>query len=131
MTVQPDRSALAQKTAALCTLLGSSGDVRRLPEVQAAAERALTLLRSDADAAVLAACYDDLDHVLRQAGDARGLLNESRGATTPGVATHIKVAVCPGPARCSRLERARDLLPAPHCAVHDTRMRKWRLRPEE
>ncbi|MFJ1550730.1 hypothetical protein [Streptomyces sp. NPDC088246] len=131
MTVQPDRSALAQRTAALCALLGSSGDVRRLPEVQAAAERALALLRSGADAAVLAACYDHLDHLLRQAGDARGLLNESRGATTPGVATHIKVAVCPGPASCSRLERARDLLPAPHCAVHDTRMHKRRLRPEE
>ncbi|MFJ2833668.1 hypothetical protein ACIPC1_40040 [Streptomyces sp. NPDC087263] len=131
MTVQPDRSALAQRTAALCALFGSSSDMRRLPGAQAAAERAVALLRTGADAAVLAACYDDLDHVLRQAGDARGLLNESRGATTPGVATHIKVAVCPGPAQCSRLERARDLLPAPHCTVHGTRMHKRRLRPEE
>lgn len=131
MTVQPDRSALAQRTAALCALLGSSEPVRRLPEVQAAAEHALDLLRSGADANELTACYNGLDHVLRQAGDSRGLLNQSRGATTPGIATHIKVAVCPGPARCSRLERARDLLPAPHCAVHDTRMHKRRLRPDE
>ncbi|MEV8390846.1 MULTISPECIES: hypothetical protein [unclassified Streptomyces] len=128
MTVSPDRPELAHRTAALCSLLGSSHDMRQ-PGVQEPAERARDLLRSGEDAAALAACYDDLDHALRLAGVAGGLLNASRGAGAPGVATHIKVAVCPGPARCTRLERARDLLPAPHCAVNGTRMRKGRLDP--
>ncbi|MFF1277624.1 hypothetical protein ACFVZC_30145 [Streptomyces marokkonensis] len=64
---------------------------------------------------------------MRRNGDARGLVAGSRGATAPGIAPHIKVAVCPGSPLCSRVERARDLLPAPYCAVHGTRMRKSRL----
>ncbi|MER6115755.1 hypothetical protein [Streptomyces sp. NPDC001743] len=131
MTVPLDPAGLAQRAAALCVLLSSSDTVRRRPEVQAAAGRALALLRSGSDADALTACYGHLDHVLRQAGIAGGLVSGSRGATAPGVTTHIKVAVCPAPARCGRLERARDLLPAPHCAVHDTRMHKRRLRPGE
>ncbi|MEU1198129.1 hypothetical protein ABZ446_18100 [Streptomyces sp. NPDC005813] len=130
MTEPPDRSELAHRTAAFCALLGSSGDVRRLPEVRAAAERALALLRSGADTAALAAGYDDMDHALRRSGHAGGLTGGSRGATAPGVAAHIKVAVCPSSAPCTRLERARDLLPAPPCAVHGARMRKARLEPE-
>lgn len=113
-------------TAALCVLLGSPDDLRQ-PGVREAAERARDLLRSGADADELAACYRALDTALRRAGDARGLVDGSRGWSAPGVAPHIKVAVCPGPARCPRLERARDLLPAPHCAVNDARMRKGRL----
>ena len=130
MTVPLDRSELARRTAALCSLLGSPHDLRQ-PGVRAAAESVRDLLRSGAGADELAAGYEDIDDALRRAGDAGGLLNDSRSATAPGVAAHIKVAVCPGPAGCSRLERARDLLPAPHCAVHDTRMHKRRLRPDE
>ncbi|MBD0422216.1 hypothetical protein H0H10_24175 [Streptomyces sp. TRM S81-3] len=128
MTVSPDRSGLVHRTAALCALLGSREELRQ-PGVREAAERARDLLRSGAGADELTACFDDLDHVLRRAGYAGGLLDGSRGAAVPGVTPHLKVAVCPGPARCSRTERARDLLPAPHCAVHDTRMHKARLRP--
>jgi hypothetical protein len=130
MTVPLDRSQLARRAAALCGLLGSHQDMRQ-PGVRAAAEHVRDLLRSHAGADELAAGYDDIDAALRRAGDAGGLLNDSRSATPPGVTAHIKVAVCPGPAACSRLERARDLLPAPHCAVHDTRMHKRRLRPDE
>ncbi|MER6606192.1 hypothetical protein ABT282_09795 [Streptomyces sp. NPDC000927] len=113
-------------TASLCVLLGSP-DALRQPEVREAAEHARDLLRSGAGADELAACYRALDTALRRAGDARGLVNGSRSWTAPGVSPHIKVAVCPGPARCPRVERARDLLPAPHCAVNGTRMRKGRL----
>ncbi|MFI8090202.1 hypothetical protein ACIF9R_18065 [Streptomyces sp. NPDC086080] len=112
--------------AALCALLGSPEDLRQ-PGVREAAERARDLLRSGADADELAICYRALDTALRRNGDARGLVNESRGTTVPGITPHIKVAVCPGPTRCIRAERARDLLPAPYCAVHGTRMRKARL----
>ena len=61
-------------------------------------------------------------------GDAGGLLGHSRGAVVPGITAHIKVAICPGPIRCSRIERARDLRPAPDCAVNGKRMRKDGLR---
>ncbi|EMF30116.1 hypothetical protein ACPCIX_03745 [Streptomyces pseudogriseolus] len=118
---RPDRAA-----AALCTLLGSPEDLRQ-PGVREAAERARDLLRSGADAGELADCYAALDTALRRSGDARGLAGGSRSVTAPGVAPHIKVAVCPGSPLCARVERARDLLPAPHCAVHGTRMRKSRL----
>ncbi|MFD8250857.1 hypothetical protein [Streptomyces werraensis] len=118
---RPDRAA-----AALCTLLGSPEDLRQ-PGVREAAERARDLLRSGADDDELAACYRALDTALRRNGDARGLAGESRGPSVPGVAPHIQVAVCPGAAACARVERARDLLPAPRCAVHGTRMRKSRL----
>lgn len=112
--------------AALCALLGSPEDLRQ-PGVREVAERARDLLRSGTDAGELAACYRALDTALRQNGDARGLVNESRGGTAPGIARHIKVAVCPGSTLCTRIERARDLLPAPYCAVNGTRMRKSRL----
>ncbi|GHG74727.1 hypothetical protein GCM10018779_51700 [Streptomyces griseocarneus] len=114
----------------MCVLLGSPDDLRH-PGVREAAERARDLLRSAADADELATCYRALDTALRRAGDARGLVNESRGAAAPGIVPHIKVAVCPGPAQCTRVERARDLLPAPQCAVNGTRMRKGRLGPAQ
>lgn len=118
-----DRSA-----AALCALLGSPGDLAD-PDVRDLAERARDLLRSGAGADELDACYRALDVALRRAGDARGLVNDSRSARVPGISYDIKVAVCPGPAQCTRVERARDLLPAPPCAVNGTRMRKRSLGP--
>ncbi|MFC0598235.1 hypothetical protein [Streptomyces palmae] len=126
MTAAADAPGPDHRAAALCALLGSPEDLRR-PGVREAAERARDLLRSGADTEELASCYRALDTALRQAGDARGLVNESRGGTAPGIAPHLKVAVCPGPTPCPRLERARDLLPAPHCAINGTRMRKGRL----
>ncbi|MGW6056765.1 hypothetical protein [Streptomyces sp. NPDC055189] len=123
---RPDRRA----AAALCALLGSAEDLRQ-PGVRERAEQARDLLRSGADADELAACFDALDMLLRQTGDARGLVNGSRSGEVPGVTPHIKVAVCPGPTRCTRVARARDLRPAPHCAVNDTRMHKSRLGPAQ
>lgn len=123
---RPDQRA----AAALCALLGSPDDLRQ-PGVREAAERARDLLRSGAGADELAGSYRALDTAIRRNGDARGLVNESRGGTAPGISPHIKVAVCPGPARCTRVERARDLLPAPPCAVNGTRMRKARLGPAQ
>ncbi|MGW6318095.1 hypothetical protein [Streptomyces sp. NPDC055099] len=121
---RPDRRA----AAALCALLGSPEDLRQ-PGIRETAEQARDLLRSGADSDELVAHFRALDRLLRQSGDARGLVNDSRGGVAPGIAPHIKVALCPGPALCSRVARARDLLPAPHCAVNDTRMRKGRLGP--
>lgn len=126
MTTSPHASRPDRAAAALCALLGSPEDLR-LPGVREAAERARDLLRSGADADELAACYRALDTALRRNGDARGLLNGSRSGTAPGIAPHIKVAVCPGSSPCARIERARDLLPAPYCAVNGTRMHKSRL----
>jgi hypothetical protein len=129
MTASPDSSVPDPgAAAALCALLGSPDDLRQ-PEVRQAAERAGELLRSGADAAELAACYRALDTALRRNGDARGLAGIARRPTAPGIAPHLKVVVCPGPAECTRVERARDLLPAPHCAVNGTRMLKSRLGP--
>ncbi|MFH8491295.1 hypothetical protein [Streptomyces longisporoflavus] len=121
---RPDRRA----AAALCALLGSPEDLRQ-PGIREAAEQARDLLRSGADSDELAAGFRALDTLLRRTGDARGLVNGSRGGEVPGITPHIKVALCPGPAHCDRVARARDLLPAPHCAVNDTRMRKGRLGP--
>ncbi|MFD5450138.1 hypothetical protein ACWDTR_30355 [Streptomyces sp. NPDC003470] len=129
MTVSPGAPELVRRQAALCALLGSREEMQQ-PGVGEAAERARDLLRAGAGPEELAVCFDALDHALRRAGYAGGLLVASRGVEVPGVTTHVKVAVCPGPARCSRTERARDLLPAPHCAVHDVRMTKARLRPD-
>ncbi|MET8571556.1 hypothetical protein [Streptomyces sp. NPDC004783] len=129
MTVSPGVPELVRRQAALCALLGSREELRQ-PGVLAAAERARDLLRAGAGADELAACFDALDHALRRAGYAGGLVPTSRGVEVPGVAVHLKVAVCPGRARCSRVERARDLLPAPQCAVYEARMHKTRLRPE-
>lgn len=116
------------RAAAVCALLGSPDDLED-PDVRDLAERARDLLRSGASADELSTFYRDLDMALRRAGDARGLVNESRSARVPGISHDIKVAVCPGPAQCTRVERARDLLPAPPCAVNGTRMRKRRLGP--
>lgn len=130
MTASPDSPQADQRAAAaLCALLGSAADLRQ-PGVRELAERAREMVRSGTGAAELAACYRALDTALRQAGDARGLVNESRVGRVPGISPHIKVAVCPGPTRCTRVERARDLLPAPPCAVNGTRMRKGRLGPD-
>lgn len=129
MTVSPGIPELTDRTAALCKLLKSAEDLRP-PGVREAAERARDLLRSGAGAEELAASFDGLDHVLRLAGDAQGLASYVRGATAPGVAAHTKVAVCPGPARCSRAETVRYRLPPAHCAVNDVRMHKARLEPE-
>ncbi|MEU6764896.1 hypothetical protein ABZ916_20485 [Streptomyces sp. NPDC046853] len=129
MTASPDSSRPDRRAAAaLCALLGSSEDLRQ-PGIRERAEQARDLLRSGAGSDELVACFGALDMLLRQSGDARGLVNESRGAEVPGITPHIKVAVCPGPTQCTRVARARDLLPAPHCAVNDTRMRKSRLGP--
>ncbi|WP_328907863.1 hypothetical protein OG230_35390 [Streptomyces sp. NBC_00234] len=130
MTASPGIPELSDKAAALCKLFSTSTELRR-PGVQESAERARDLLRSGAGADELAACYDDLDHALRVAGDAQGLAGHARGATAPGLAPHTKVAVCPGPARCSRLHVVRYRLPAAHCAVNDARMHKARLEPEQ
>ncbi|MFJ4682648.1 hypothetical protein [Streptomyces sp. NPDC088789] len=118
----PDKRA----AAALCVLLGSPRDLRQ-PAVREAAEAVRALLASEASTAELAAAYLALDTALRRTTDARGLVNGARGVTAPGVSPHLKVAVCPGPSGCTRVERARDLLPAPPCALHGTRMRKGRL----
>lgn len=112
--------------AALCALLGSP-DALRDPAVRDLADRARQLLTAGAGAEELGRCYAALDTALRRAGDARGLVHDSRSTRVPGVSPAIKVAVCPGPAPCARVERARDLLPAPPCAVHRTRMHKRRL----
>ncbi|MEV7289701.1 hypothetical protein AB0O01_34995 [Streptomyces sp. NPDC093252] len=112
--------------AALCTLLGAPAELAD-PGVREAAERAAGLLRTGASDAELGAAYRALDTALRRTADARGLVNGSRGTSAPGVLPHLRVAVCPGPARCPRVERARDLWPAPQCAVNGTRMRKGRL----
>ncbi|MFJ4470812.1 hypothetical protein ACIP2X_25480 [Streptomyces sp. NPDC089424] len=114
--------------AALCALLGAPDELRS-PGIRQAAERARDLLCAGADADELDAAYREVDTALRRAGYAEGLANRSRGWVAPGVAPHTKVAVCPGPVRCDRLERARDLLPAPQCAVNDTCMSKGRLGP--
>ncbi|GHG99446.1 hypothetical protein [Streptomyces lanatus] len=117
--------------AALCTLLGSSGAMRH-SRVREMAERARDLLRSGAGADELAAHYSALDTLVRQEVDARGLVvTQSRTERVPGIVHHIKVAECPGPLHCTRVERARDLLPAPPCAVNGTRMRKGRLGPAQ
>ncbi|MFI7316772.1 hypothetical protein [Streptomyces venezuelae] len=129
MTASPDAPGPDPRAAAaLCALLGSPEDLRQ-PGVRERAEQARDLLRSGADPDELAACLRALDTLLRQAGDARGLGNEPRGGEAPGIRPHLKVALCPGPTLCTRVARARDLLPAPHCAVNDTRMRKGRLDP--
>ncbi|MCX5400320.1 hypothetical protein [Streptomyces sp. NBC_00102] len=91
---------------------------------------AATVARTDSGAAELAACYDALDTALRRAGEARGLVTDTRSVKIAGIVHDIKVAVCPGPVQCTRVERARDLFPAPPCAVNGTRMRKRRLGPD-
>lgn len=121
---QPDRRA----AAALCALLGSPQDLRQ-PGIRETAEQARDLLRSGAHSDELAAGFRALDTLLRQSGEARGLVNGSRGAEAPGITPHIKVALCPGPAQCTRVARARDLTLPRTAPVNDTRMRKGRLGP--
>ncbi|WP_415949447.1 hypothetical protein [Streptomyces sp. KLOTTS4A1] len=129
MTASPDLSSADRRSAAaLCALLGTPEDLRG-PGVRELAERARDLLRQGAGAEELADCYSALDTALRRAGDARGLVGGSRGGRVPGVSRRIKVALCPGPIGCTRVERARDLFPAPSCAVHGIRMSKGDLSP--
>lgn len=130
MTASPGLPELSYRTAALCRLLGRPAGTHP-PEVRAAAERAKELLRSGAGPDELSASYDDLDHALRRAGVAGGLTIEPRHVSVPGVAKHTKLALCPGPARCSRTESVRFRLPPKHCAVNDARMHKARLDPEQ
>jgi hypothetical protein len=130
---QPAREhELASCIQALCVLLGAERELRALPEVPEAAARAKALLVARADTDTLMTAFRALDDALRGAGDARGLLGRTRGHApqqSPGVHTQIKVAVCPEPVPCARLEPVRDLWPAPLCAVGEQRMRKVRLRP--
>ncbi|MGP4050671.1 hypothetical protein [Streptomyces sp. 2A115] len=126
---------LAQYIQALCVLLGAERELRDLPRVPEAAARAKSLVVSEAAAEELRTAFRALDEALRGAGDARGLLGHSRGFSDPpgqrmpGVSTQIRVAVCPEPVRCARLEPVRDLWPAPGCAISGQRMRKVRLSP--
>ncbi|WP_151480329.1 hypothetical protein [Streptomyces albicerus] len=123
---------LAPYIQALCVLLGAERELRDLPDVPEAAARAKSLVVAGADTEELRTAFRKLEDALRAAGDARGLLGRSRGypgQQAPGVSTQIRVAVCPGPVRCTRMEPARDLWPAPLCAIGEQRMRKVRLRP--
>lgn len=138
MTATDRERQRAASIAALCLLLGEpggSGGDRRVAE---SAARARALLAASGDPLRVDEALHAVDEALRGAGDARGLLGGSRGATEPrppgsvlpGVRPQIKVALCPGEPRCPRREPARDLWPAPMCAVAGVRMRKERLRRE-
>lgn len=134
MSSSASDNELAQQTAALCLLLGEGRhEVRDLPQVLEAAERARELLVAEADPEEVGAAMRAVDHALRQAGEARGLLGRSRSPVArlhpPGMRQTVKVAVCPFRLRCDRRERARDLLPAPACAVNGGRMVKEQLFP--
>ncbi|MEO3749923.1 hypothetical protein [Streptomyces sp. B6B3] len=132
MTAQSEDRQVADHTAALCALLADERELRRLPEVSDAATHARSLVASRVGAEELRAAFRAVDDALRRAGEARGLLGRSRGVASgqaPGIGPQLRVAVCPAAVRCSRVERARDLLPAPPCAVSGDRMRKVRLRP--
>ncbi|MFD3484484.1 hypothetical protein [Streptomyces sp. NPDC058665] len=132
----------ASSIAALCALLGARDGLWRTDEeVSAATERARALLApgSTADPGQLDAAFRELDEALLRAGDARGLGGQLRvgpgrpypGPTIPGIRPMIKVALCPGTVLCTRREPAKDLRPAPPCALNGTRMRKERLRRDQ
>ncbi|MFD3917671.1 hypothetical protein [Streptomyces sp. NPDC058595] len=137
----------ADGIAALCVLLAEPHGPQRTDDgVVRAVERARALLATgtgtgpDPGPAVgqLDEAFEALDDALRRAGDSRGLLGRIRGvlgdpapgSRLTGLRTTIKVAVCPGPAPCTRREPARDLRQAPPCALHGAQMRKVRLRPD-
>lgn len=136
----------ADSIAALCLLLAErDGPAHTDPDVMAAVERTRELLASASASASapapspaqLDAALDALNEALRRAGYAAGLNGHARvgaipGRThpdIPGVRPMIKVAVCPGEVPCTRREPAKDLWPAPPCALNGVRMRRERLRP--
>ncbi|MFD3521324.1 hypothetical protein [Streptomyces sp. NPDC058653] len=132
----------ADSVAALCALLAQRDGLWRTDEdVAAATERARGLLApgTTADPGQLQQALRELDEALLRAGDPRGLggaLRVGAGSVpgigsrpdVPGVRPMIKVALCPGTAPCTRREPAKDLWPAPPCALNGVRMRKERLR---
>ncbi|MFJ7423094.1 hypothetical protein ACIQXD_31485 [Streptomyces uncialis] len=138
MTATDRERQRADSVAALCLLLGETGGSGGDRRVAESAERARALLAASGDPRRVDEALHAVDEALRRAGDARGLLGGSRGATDPrpsgsalpGLRPQIKVALCPGEPGCPRREPARDLWPAPMCAVAGVRMRKERLRRE-
>ncbi|MFI6085120.1 hypothetical protein ACIBBB_29830 [Streptomyces sp. NPDC051217] len=129
----------ADSIAALCALLAERNGLWRTDsDVARATERARDLLDPDstADPDQLDAAFGELDEALLRGGDARGLGGHLRvgagqqypGQAIPGVHPMIKVALCPGTVLCTRREPAKDLRPAPPCALNGGRMRKERLR---
>ncbi|MFE4493406.1 hypothetical protein ACFRKD_13230 [Streptomyces niveus] len=120
----------ADRVAALCLLLDdrdalSAGD----GQVAETVERARRLLAADdTQPAQLDAAFEAVDQALRRAGNARGLGSGRGDIALPGVRPVINVALCPGAVPCTRREPAKDLRPAPACAVNGVRMRKERLR---
>ncbi|WP_329034523.1 hypothetical protein OIE71_18485 [Streptomyces sp. NBC_01725] len=149
----------ADRIAALCVLLTDPRAPQRTDEgVARAVERARALLAASAGTGAgamrgpgpgsdtapvpgpdqLDDAFEALDDALRRTGDPRGLLGYVRGilgdpppgSRLPGLRATIKVAVCPGTEPCTRREPARDLRPAPPCALHGAQMRKVRLRPD-
>ncbi|MGX2993214.1 hypothetical protein JNUCC64_02785 [Streptomyces sp. JNUCC 64] len=137
MTATDGERRRAESVAALCLLLAEP-DAGWDREVTRSAEHARSLLAAGGDPVRVDEALRALDEALRGAGDARGLLGRSRGvldarpsgAALPGMRPLVKVALCPGERPCPRREPARDLWPAPVCAVTGTRMRKERLRRE-
>ncbi|MFE3247746.1 hypothetical protein [Streptomyces sp. NPDC059209] len=145
----------ADGIAALCVLLAEPHGPQRTDDgVVRAVERARALLATNTGTGTgpapgpaagpvpapgqLDDAFAALDDALRRAGDSRGLLGRIRGvlgdpapgSRLTGLRATIKVAVCPGPAPCTRREPARDLRQAPPCALHGAQMRKVRLRPD-
>ncbi|MFG2174043.1 hypothetical protein ACGFMO_22185 [Streptomyces niveus] len=124
----------ADRIAALCLLLNDRDGLHGGDgQVAETVERARRLLAADGtDPARLDAAFEAVDQALRRAGDARGL-GSGRGdialpGSLPGIRPVINVALCPGAVPCTRREPAKDLRPAPACAVNGVRMRKERLR---
>ncbi|MET4927296.1 hypothetical protein P3L51_33895 [Streptomyces sp. PSRA5] len=133
----PGERRRTDSIAALCLLLNAPDGLgsrdARVAEAVGRATRLLTANAADPDE--LDAALDAVDEALRRAGDARGLGGRRGGvpgssAALPGVRPMIKVALCPGTVPCTRREPAKDLWPAPACAVNGVRMRKERLRED-
>lgn len=126
-------SRRADRIAALCLLLNDPDGLRsgddQVAETVERARRLLTANTANAvDPAQLDAAFEAVDQALRRAGDARGLGSRRGDISLPGVRPMINVALCPGTVPCTRREPAKDLRPAPACAVNGVRMRKERLR---
>lgn len=123
-------SRRADHIAALCLLLNDPDGLRSGDgQVAETVERARRLLTTDdVHPAQLDAAFEAVDQALRRAGDARGLGSRRGDISLPGVRPVINVALCPGTVPCTRREPAKDLRPAPACAVNGVRMRKERLR---
>ncbi|MFI2286466.1 hypothetical protein [Streptomyces niveus] len=120
----------ADRIAALCLLLNDRDGLRGGDgQVAETVERARRLLAADdTRPAQLDAAFEAVDQALRRAGDARGLGSRRGDIALPGIRPVINVALCPGAVPCTRREPAKDLRPAPACAVNGVRMRKERLR---